>query len=549
MVTRLFVVGLVGLVVLHARAVSAAEVILDLPDPLIPDVQMTAELRVTDAPSTVVNITFPSVPGMTIDVPGEGGSMQTTITNGKATITRGIPLLVTARQLGANHIPPITVRLQDGSALQTQAIDVRVEKGNPNLTGEAYAEAAFQPATIVPGEPARLVYRIYLKRGSVESLGIEPPAAAILLGERQVSRGRTFDKDGGQWTVITLNWAMTIATPGDYRVEGQQDYQVAVGDGFFDTRVLRGRVSVAPTVLTVKPLPSEGRPEDFTGLIGPLSFTTELDRPHISTGEGVELRVVAAGRQVDLLKSPVLALPVGVQAYPKDDGKSPDRNTRIFRWDLVPSAAGEVLVPPVSIPYFDPETRVYRRAESKPVTLTVVPGRTRELTVTTAPAVLSGQTAGQSAGQSAGQAAALGQPTQPGPTGPSKPAITPAPPASVVPVFLPAPLRGDAPQPPSPRLPLLVGFAFLASGALLATVRMLLARRPAAHRGRALAQALAIGDLTAAALALASLRPSLTTSTQQVAGQALEEAIDRARFGGQGFSDPTQWMRELEMLP
>lgn len=529
-----------ALVLVVPRLAFAAEVVLDLPDPLIPDVQMTAELRVSDAPSTVVNITFPSVPGLTIDVPGEGGSMQTTITNGKATTTRGIPLLVTARQLGANHIPPITVRLQDGSTLQTQAIDVRVEKGNPNLTGEAYAEAAFQPATIVPGEPARLVYRIYLKRGSVESLGIEPPAAAILLGDRQVSRGRTFDKDGGQWTVITLNWALTIATPGDYRVEGQQDYQVSVGDGFFDTRVLRGRVSVAPTVLTVKPLPSEGRPDDFTGLIGPLSFTTELDRPHISTGEGVELRVVAAGRQVDLLKAPLLALPVGVQAYPKDDGKSPDRNTRIFRWDLVPSAAGDVVVPPVSIPYFDPETRVYRRAESKPVTLTVVPGRTRELTVTTAPVALPNQ---------AGQTTQPAQPSQPVPVipGQTKPITAAA--NSVVPVFLPAPLRGDAPQPPSPRLPLLVGCAFLSAGALLATVRLLLARRPAAHRGKALSQALAIGDLTAAALALASLRPSLTTDAQQVAAQALEESIDRARFGGQGFSDPTQWMRELEMVP
>jgi len=535
-----FLVGLGLLGAVMGGLAPAAEVILDLPDPLIPNVQMTAELRVTDAPSTVVNITFPSVPGLTIDVPDEGGSMQSTITNGKATTTRGIPLLVTARQLGANHIPPITVRLQDGSALQTQAIDVRVEKGNPNLTGEAYAEAAFQPATIVPGEPARLVYRIYLKRGSVESLGIEPPAAAILLGERQVSRGRTFDKDGGQWAVITLNWALTIATPGDYRVEGQQDYQVAVGDGFFDTRVLRGRVSVAPAVLTVKPLPSEGRPDDFTGLIGPLAFTAELDRPHISTGEGVELRVVASGRQVDLLKAPVLVLPVGVQAYPKDDGKSPDRNTRIFRWDLVPSAAGDVIVPPVSVPYFDPETRVYRRAESKPVTLTVVPGRTRELTVTTAPVTSTG----------AADPHVPPVPPQPGSSAPnsSKPSGPAQVPAQVVPVFLPAPLRGDAPQPPSPRLPLLVGSAFLAAGGLLAMVRLMLARRPAAHRGKALSQALAIGDLTAAANALASLRPSLTTDSQQIAAKALEESIDRARFGGQGFSDPTQWMRELEML-
>ncbi len=500
---------------------SAAEVVLDLPDPLIPNVQMTAELRVSDAPSTVVNITFPSVPGLTIDMPDEGGSMQTTIVNGKATTTRGIPLLVTARQLGPNHIPPITVRLQDGSALQTQAVDVRVEKGNPNLKGEAYAEAAFQPATIVPGEPVKLVYRIYLKRGNVESLGIEPPSAAILLGERQVSKGRTFDKDGAQWAVITLTWALTIATPGDYRVEGQQDYQVAVGDGFFDTRVLRGRVSVAPALLTVKPLPSDGRPDDFTGLIGPLAFTAELDRPHISTGEGVELRVIAAGRQVDLLKAPLLALPAGVQAYPKDDGKAPDHNTRIFRWDLVPSAAGDVLIPPVSVSYFDPETRVYRRAASAPVTLTVVPGRTRELTVS-APA-------------------ATPAPLTPGQTKPQ--------PAPVVPVFLPAPLRGDAPQPPSPRLPLLVGTACLVAGGLLAILRLILARRPAAHRGKALSQALTIGDLGAAANALASLRPSLTTDAQKAAAKALEESIDRARFGGQGFSDPTQWMRELELLP
>ncbi len=499
----------------------AAEVVLDLPDPLIPDVQMTAELRVTDAPSTVVNITFPSVPGLTIDMPNEGGSMQTTIINGKATTTRGIPLLVTARQLGPNHIPPITVRLQDGSALQTQAVDVRVEKGNPNLKGEAYAEAAFQPATIVPGESAKLVYRIYLKRGNVESLGIEPPSAAILLGERQVSKGRTFDKDGAQWTVITLTWALTIATPGDYRVEGQQDYQVAVGDGFFDTRVLRGRVSVAPSLLTVKPLPNEGRPDDFTGLIGPLAFSAELDRPHISTGEGVELRVIANGRQVDLLKAPVLALPPGLQAYPKDDGKPADHSTRIFRWDLVPSAAGDVVIPPVSVPYFDPETRMYRRAASAAVTLTVVPGRTRELTVS-APA------------------------TTPAAAGPAKP---PAQAAPVVPVFLPAPLRGDAPQPPSPRLPLMVGGGFLAAGGLLAMIRLILARRPAAHRGKALAQALMIGDLTAAAVALASLRPSLTTDAQIAAAKALEEAIDRARFGSQGFSDPTHWMRELEPLP
>ena len=500
----------------------AAEVVLDLPDPLIPNVQMTAELRVTDAPAAVSNITFPSIPGMTIDVPQEGGSVQETIVNGRRSSTRGIPLLVTARILGPTVIPPITLRLQDGSTLQTKELSVTVEHGNPNLTGEAYAEARFEPTAIVPGEPAKLVYRIYLVRGQVETIGIEPPAGSISLGERQVQRGRSYDKEGRLWGVFTITWPLTISTPGTYEVTGQQDYQVAVGDGFFDTRVLRGRVAVKPTNLTVKPLPTEGRPEDFTGLIGPLSLTTELDRPRISAGEGVEVRVIAAGRQVDLLKAPPLSLPDGVHAYPKADGKAPDPKTRIFRFDLVPSIAGDVVVPALSVPYFDPEAKVYRRAESKPVTLTVIPGRARDLGVTGAPPATPGQTASQG---------------------------TPTPAATTNLANLPPPLRNAARQPPSPYAPLLVGGVCLAIGGLLATIRLLIARRPAAHRGRALTSAVAMGDLTAAAFALASLRPALTTAEQKTAATALEEALDRARFGGQSLPDPSAWIRELEKLP
>ncbi len=514
---------------LLAGGMPAAEAIADFPDPLIPNVQMPGELRVTDAPSTVVNITFPSIPGMTIDVGDGGGSLETQIINGKSSTTRGIPLLITARIKGPTVVPPMTVRLQDGTALMTQEFTVQVDNGNPHLTGEAYAEAAYQPAVIVPGEATKLVYRIYLRRGNVEALGIEPPAGSIPLGERQVSQKRTFDPQGRPWQVFTITWPLTVATPGTYEVSGQQDYQVAVGDGFFDTRTLKGRVPIAPNTLTVKPLPTEGRPDDFTGLIGPLTLSAELDRPRISAGEGVELRITAAGRQVDLLKAPVLALSTGVQAYPKADGKAPDRGTRIFRFDLVPAAAGEVVVPAVTIPYFDPEAKVYRRAESHALTLTVTPGRTRELGLVTAPVAPTPTTP---------LTAPAAQPV-----GPVLPNATP----TVTP--LPPPLRGDAPQPPSPRLPLLVGLACLVSGGLLALVRLLLARRPAAHRGRALASALAIGDLDGAAFALASLRPSLTTVPSKAAAAALEQAIDRARFGGQSLSDTTAWLTELEKLP
>ncbi len=527
---RVWHVVLCAWLALMVAPLEAAEAVADFPDPLIPNVQMPGELKVMDAPSAVVNITFPSIPGMTIDVSDGGGSIETRVVNGKASTIRGIPLLITARIKGPTVVPPMTVRLQDGTALMTQEFTVQVDNGNPHLTGEAYAEAAYQPAVIVPGEATKLVYRIYLRRGTVEALGVEPPAGSIPLGQRQVAQSRTFDAQGRPWQVFTITWALTVATPGTYEVSGQQDYQVAVGDGFFDTRTLKGRVPVAPNTLTVKPLPSEGRPDDFTGLIGPLTLSAELDRPRISAGEGVELRITAAGRQVDLLKAPVLGLSAGVQAYPKTDGKAPDRSTRIFRFDLVPGTAGEVAVPSVSIPYFDPEAKVYRRADSRALTLIVTPGRTRDLGLVAAP-VSSAPPA----------TAPLAPAAQPG--GPVLPNATP----TLTP--LPPPLRGDAPQPPSPRMPLLVGLGCLVAGGLLALVRLLLSRRPAAHRGRALLTALNHGDLDAAAFALASLRPSLTTEPQKTAAVALEQAIDRARFGGQALADTTSWLRELEKIP
>ena len=103
--------GLAVLLLLQSLRLHAAEAVADFPDPLIPNVQMPGELRVMDAASTVVNITFPSIPGMTIDVGDSGGSIETRIVNGKASTTRGIPLLITARIKGPTVVPPMTVRL------------------------------------------------------------------------------------------------------------------------------------------------------------------------------------------------------------------------------------------------------------------------------------------------------------------------------------------------------------------------------------------------------------------------------------------------------
>lgn len=484
------------------------EVTLELPDPLIPGVVMTGTLRISDPPSDVQGVDLPPVAGLVWSLSGQNES-RTELSNGHRSTVLGVGLNLRAAQVGQLALPPVSVRCTDGSTLSSAARTVRVDHGDARLVGEALAEASFEPATIVPGQPTRLVYRIHLRRGEVSSLGIGPPEGIISLGERTLTQGRTFDAQGQAWSVVTVTWPLTLATPGPYTVRGQQEYQTVVGRSLFNQRMVRNQVAVVPATLTVEPMPLEGRPADFTGLIGPLAVHAALDRERVATGEGALLSLTVTGWQTGLVKRPVLQA-AGAQLYPKDDQSADGKRT--FTWDVVPAAAGTVTIPVVSLPYFDPASRSYRHADSQALNLQVIPGRHRDLGVV-------------------GQSAPL-----------ATPGIVAPPPST-----LPAPMRGGAISRP----PTWSAGAALAAGAaaglLLVAVQRLAGRRRGPHRGRALRAA--GRDPLALAAALQALQPVLATVAQRDAAAALQAAVERNRFGGEALPDISAWVRELEALP
>ena len=487
----------------------AGEVTLELPDPLIPGVVMEGSLRISDPPAEVQAVELPPVAGLDWQMSGQNVS-STEIINGQRTATVTIGLNLRAAQRGQLALPPVTVRCADGTRLASAARTARVDTGDTRLTGEAVAEAVFEPSTIVPGQPTKLIYRIHLRRGELSSFGISPPEGTISLGERTLTQGRTVDAQGQPWSVITVTWPLTQATPGTYTVRGQQEFQVVVGRSLFNQRLVRNQVAVAPATLTVQAMPSEGRPADFTGLIGPLGVHASLDRERVSTGEGALLSLAVSGWQTGLVKRPALQL-AGAQLYPKDDQTAEGKRT--FTWDVVPAAAGTVTIPVVSLPFFDPASRSYRCAVTQPLSLQVIPGRHRDLGVV---------------GQSAPVAS---------------PGVTAPPPPT-----LPAPVRGTALPRPSPWSAAFALAAGVAAGLLLLVAAQCLAgRRRGPHRGRALR--LAGRDPIALAAALQALQPALATPAQRDAAIALQAAVERQRFGGEALPDIAAWVRELEALP
>ncbi len=499
----------IPILLLTACCCWSGEVHLDLPDPVIPGATMAATLRIVDPPANPTSVEFPTVAGITLALAGQT-SQNTTISDGRRTTTINVGLSVLASQRGTFAVPPISVVLSDGSRMQSGETRLRAADGDARLTGDALAEAAFEPDHIVPGQPTSLVYRLYLRRGEVSRLGVNPPEGSISLGERTMVESTAVDAQGRSWTLTTFTWPLTLATPGSYTVRGQQEYQFVIGDSFFNQRAKRGQVAVAPATLTVSELPTAGRPEGFTGLIGPLGARATLDRERVSAGEGALLSLAVTSRQTDLVKRPEFAIP-GVQAYAKTDQS--ENGTRTFTWDLVPSAPGRITIPAFAFPFFDPGSQTYRNAQSDSLVLTVIPGRQRDLGIV-------------------GQTATPVQPTTPQPVaGPS----------------LPEPLRGSAGRRPADGLAWMALLGGLGLGGAWTVASHLRRNRRGAHRGHSLRKA--GRDPLALERAVRALAGAELSAEQRQILQAVQQAVERHRFGGEALPDLETQIRALEGVP
>lgn len=485
--------------------VAAVEATLQLPDPLVAGVVLRGSITVENVSARIERVELPTVAGLEWQT-GRGTSYEVRLINGVRSTRESMPLALRVQQVAEVVIPAITVVLDDGSTATTAAVTIKPQAPDAALAGEASASATFEPSTIVPGEPAVLIYRLALRQDRLRAIkqpALTPPTGLLVTGERSDSKSETVDAEGREWSVQTWRWPVTAAQPGTYEARGQQEWFRCRND-FFNQLVIESthQSPIRPATLTVTPLPETGRPDDFAGLIGPLVASASIDRPRISTGEGAVFTITLSGPQVGLGHRPVLTLPPGVQAYPKDDDEE-KAGVRHFRWDLVPGNAGEITLPAVTFPFFDPQGRTYQRTSTMPLTITVVPGRNREL-------VVSGNTA------------------------PTRPAT--APPEETRHI-LPPPLRGAAGNPAPAVMGWLVLAGALLIGALLGFVERLATRpRRGPHRGRVLAAAIVAKDLDAMARAVFALRPDLDDDGRRAA-DALEHAIDQARFGARTTSD------------
>ncbi|MCH2206076.1 MAG: hypothetical protein MK132_09440, partial [Lentisphaerales bacterium] len=137
----------------------------------------------------------------------------------------------------------------------------------------------------------------------------------------------------------------------------------------------------APIKLTVKDLPSAGKPADFNGLVGKCEIAVDAEPAIVEAGAPVSMKIIVSGHEYPSIPElPELGEQLAFNRnFAIPSRQSPGRieeKKKIFLRTVRPLRTDVSEIPAIRLPYFDPQTETYGIAQTKPISLTVKPAKT-----------------------------------------------------------------------------------------------------------------------------------------------------------------------------
>jgi len=129
--------------------------------------------------------------------------------------------------------------------------------------------------------------------------------------------------------------------------------------------------------INVKPLPTEGRPSDFSGAVGQFDVNATAEGQNFLVNQPFSLKVRFEGNgNAKLIELPAIDWPKTVEVYDtKSDAKffKNGRSFKEFEILLIPRQEGELKIPAISVGTFDPQTKKYANRQTQEIILQVQP--------------------------------------------------------------------------------------------------------------------------------------------------------------------------------
>jgi hypothetical protein len=125
--------------------------------------------------------------------------------------------------------------------------------------------------------------------------------------------------------------------------------------------------------LKVLPLPTEGRPKDFSGAVGDFQASSDISPTRAAAGEPITLRLHVSGAgNFDRVDASMIDHLDHWKTYPAKSSFTPSdavgyKGEKVFEQPLIAGQTGEQSIPGLEVSYFNPSTRQYERAHTPPI--------------------------------------------------------------------------------------------------------------------------------------------------------------------------------------
>lgn len=330
---------------------------------------------------------------------GSGTSMQQF--NDKVTMTYSANYAITAKGPGKMVLPAVTA-VVSGKTYTTNPVEVKVSA--PGTTDRLSLEFTLSEKRCYVGQPVMMTVK-WTVTARVQDASFNVPvfrsddfyvedvsqAAGAYATERAtidgvpvtVTENRQVVK-GMQAAVISFSKVLIPRRAGRLVLDPvgvSTNMAVSRTRGFFEAYNYK-RVSVQsdPVELEVLPLPQEGKPAQFYGLVGRYTIAASATPTQVNVGDPITLTIKIGGNPYlkpvqwpALEQIPALAdnfkIPAEKASPVIEDGQ------KVFTQTIRANNDDVTEVPPIPLAYFDPQDGRYTVAETKPIALEVAPTR------------------------------------------------------------------------------------------------------------------------------------------------------------------------------
>ncbi len=362
-----------------------------------------------------------------LDIRYQGLATQFQMNNFDVTRSVKMTYIVVPRREGTFTIPALTLDVS-GKKVTTSPLTLKVARGasssssssnssggSSSLAGQgsqpqdtrdesakfAFAQWVLPKTSVYVGEAIPAELWLYVDKRAqcqLQQVIAKSDGFSITLQKMDRLQTRDVEKDGREMILAVIKLAITPVKAGKLTLEPAEINAIAVlpqkrprrprmpgglddflNDPFFNQAFnVQQQVTIRPGAveMEIKPLPTVGKPADFSGAIGQFTLETKAAPTRVKAGDPVTLTAAVKGiGSFDRMNAPAIADVPGWRAYPPSGKFQQDdavgiSGTKTFEAALIPEEK-QAELPPVTFSFFNPSSEKYETLKAAPITVNV----------------------------------------------------------------------------------------------------------------------------------------------------------------------------------